>query len=355
LQTYPPAWLRTLARAGEECAIGCRDASDALRVGMYPPAHDTEVMVRYSPLKVFLVLLIGAAVLTACRPEGSIDVADSRDGTVHVAGWARDPDTTDPIQVHVYVDGQLVAVGDAAGSRPDVQASKAGGDKPAGPNHGFDIDVPVPPGARQVCVYGIDRVGGDDNGLIGCRPLNRCVVALHGLGGNGAPSVRGLDGITYVYPAGNDAAGWGRRWLYDDEGAYAAARDVVRRAIDDNGCGQVVVDGFSNGGGFAGKLLCRGETFDGRVVGFVLDDPVTDRSGDGGCVRAPGVAAAMYWTGGLDFAPAGTDCASRGWTCDGASLVGRDEYAARLGVAVQPSIHGTHQPYIWPPEIAAWL
>jgi hypothetical protein len=306
-------------------------------------------------MKVLLAFLVGAALLTACRPEGSVDAADATNGVLHVQGWARDPDSTDPIQVHVYVDGHLVAVGDAAGSRLDVQAAKAGSDKPAGPNHGFDIAAPVAPGARQVCVYGIDRAGGDDNALIGCRPLNPCVVALHGLGGNGRPAEHGVDGITYLYPAGNDAAGWGRRWLYGDEGSYAAARDIVRRAIDDNGCGQVVVDGFSNGGGFAGKLLCHGETFDGRVVGYVLDDPVTDRSGDGGCARPAGVAATMYWTGGLDFAGAGTDCVASGWTCDGGSLVGRDAYAARLGVAVQRSIHGTHQPYLWPPEITAWL
>jgi hypothetical protein len=313
------------------------------------------VKVRRSPGKILLAFLVGAALLTACRPEGSVDVADADNGMLHVQGWARDPDSTEPIQVHVYVDGQLVATGDAAGSRPDVQAAKAGSGKPAGPNHGFDIAVPVAPGARQVCVYGIDRAGGDDNGLIGCRALNRCVVALHGLGGNGHASEHGLDGITYVYPAGNDAAGWGRRWVYGDEGSYASARGIVQRAIDDSGCGQVVIDGFSNGGGFAGKLLCRGETFGGRVIGYVLDDPVTDRSGDAGCVHTPGVAAAMYWTGGLDFAAAGTDCAASGWTCDGGSLVGRDQYAARLGVSVQPSVHGTHQPYIWPPEIAAWL
>jgi hypothetical protein len=302
-----------------------------------------------------LALVCAAVLLTACRPEGNVDVADESGGVLHVQGWARDPDSTDPIQVHVYVDGRLVAVGDAGASRPDVLAAKAGSDKPAGPNHGFDIAVPIAPGARQVCVYGIDRAGGDDNALIGCRSVHRCVVSLHGLGGTGRTTELGLAGITFVYPSGNDAAGAGRRWLYADEGSYGAARAVVQRAIDDAGCSQVVVDGFSNGGGFAGKMLCRGETFGGRVVGYVLDDPVTDRSGDGGCNLPAGVHAAMFWTGGLDYAPPGFDCVAGGWTCEGGNLVGRDVYAARLGVAVQPSIHGSHQPYLWPPEITGWL
>jgi hypothetical protein len=323
-------------------------------VGNYSSgATQPEVMVRIRRSMVLLTLLVVALVLTACQPEGSVDVAEENGGVLHVQGWARDPDTTEPIQVHVYADGQLVAVGDASGSRPDVQAAKAGTDKPAGANHGFDVMVPVTPGARQVCVYGIDRVGGDPNRLIGCRPLHRCVLALHGLGGAGSPSVRGLDGVTYVRPTGNDVAN--RRWFYSDEGSYRSALDVVQRAIDDNGCSAVVIDGFSNGGGFAGKMLCRGETFGGRVVGYVLDDPVTDRSGDAGCRRPDGVNAVMYWTGGLDFAPAGLNCPASGWTCEGGTLVGRDVYAARLGVPVLASIHRTHQPYVWPPEIAAWL
>jgi hypothetical protein len=181
------------------------------------------------------------------------------------------------------------------------------------------------------------------------------VVALHGLGANGQPTELGIDGVRYVHPAGNADAGHGRRWSYSDDGAYAAAVEVVQRAIDENGCSRVVIDGFSNGGGFAGKLLCRGETFGGRVVGYVLDDPVTDRSADGGCARAVGVQVAMYWTGGLDFAGPGFDCAAARWTCDGGSLVGRDAYAARIGVSVQPSVHRSHQPYVWPPEVGNWL
>jgi hypothetical protein len=306
-------------------------------------------------LVVVLCTCLLVVLLAACQPEGSVDVAREVDGGVHVQGWARDPDTTAPIPVHVYVDGRLAAIAQADGARPDVAAAKSGGDKPAGPNHGFDVTVPVPAGARTVCVYGIDAAGGDANNLIGCRVLGRCVVALHGLGANGQPTELGIDGVRYVHPAGNADAGHGRRWSYGDDGAYAAAVAVVQRAIDENGCSRVVIDGFSNGGGFAGKMLCRGETFGGRVVGFVLDDPVTDRSADAGCARTPGVHVAMYWTGGLDFAGPGFDCAAAGWTCDGGSLVGRDAYAARVGVGVQPSVHRSHQPFLWPPEVGRWL
>src|SRR5690606_9660604 len=100
--------------------------------------------------------------------------------------------------------------------RPDVEAANAGSARPAGANHGFDATVALPPGTTQVCVYGIDRVGGDPNALVGCTGLGRCVVSLHGLGGAGRATETGIDGVRYVYPDGNAAGGGGRRWVYDD-------------------------------------------------------------------------------------------------------------------------------------------
>jgi hypothetical protein len=304
-------------------------------------------------LKVAIVLA-AVVVLAACQPEGHIDRATTGDGVVRLEGWARDPDSTQPIRVHVYADGRFVGETMAVGARPDVQSSKAGTDKPAGPDHGFDITLAVPDGTRQVCVYGIDQAGGDANALIGCTGLVRCVVALHGLGGDGRATQVGIDGVKYVYPSGNAATGNGRRWAYATDAEYAGARAVVQRAIDENGCGQVVVDGFSNGGGFAGRMYCLGETFGGAAVGYVLDDPVTDH-GATGCRRATGDHIAMYWTGALDYARAGFDCRSGGWVCLGGQLVGRDAYAAHLGTTTRASIHTSHQPYQWPEEIGRWL
>ena len=111
----------------------------------------------------------------------------------------------------------------------------------------------------------------------------RCIVRLHGKSGTGADTVV-EDGVTIISPTGN-AEGWGgRQWLYFPEGDYEAARTIVADAVAD--CEQVILDGFSNGGSFAAKLYCRGETFDGRLVGVVVDDPVTDE-GVEGCAARP--------------------------------------------------------------------
>ena len=101
----------------------------------------------------------------------------------------------------------------------------------------------------------------------------RCLVRLHGKSGTGADTT--FDGdVAVISPTGN-AEGWGgRQWLYFPDADYEAARTTVAEAVA--GCEQVIVDGFSNGAAFAAKLYCRGETFDGRLVRVVVDDPVVD-------------------------------------------------------------------------------
>jgi hypothetical protein len=181
-----------------------------------------------------------------------------------------------------------------------------------------------------------------------------CVVRLHGKGGEGGAS-RLVDGRVEVRPNGN-ADGWGKRqWLYFPDARYDEARAVVAKALDEAGCSAAVINGFSNGASFAAKMYCRGETFDGRVVGYVIDDPVTD-SAVLTCTPADGVQVALYWTGALaKDAPAGKDCAGMDWTCEGGSSIGIDAYAQALGVAVTPSPFTDHQPYEDAPEITAWL
>jgi hypothetical protein len=184
----------------------------------------------------------------------------------------------------------------------------------------------------------------------------RCVVWLHGQGGGTQPSET-VNGITYVYPGGNDddpnTTGSGRRWLYYGDQLYLQAVGVVQGAITANGCTKVVIDGFSNGGAFAGKLLCRGETFGGVVVGYVVDDPVTDGAVLG-CARVTSNVS-MYWTGALDYAEAGWDCAANGWTCETPTLIGSTAYASSIGAPKLKSPNRRHKPYTWPPEVAGWL
>lgn len=99
------------------------------------------------------------------NPFSSLDGVDSEPGAVHVKGWAFDPNTNDPISVHVYVNGVATAYL-ADTSRPDLPPIF--GD--IGSNHGFDLIVPTAATGRlTVCVYAIN-VGPGINMLIGaCR------------------------------------------------------------------------------------------------------------------------------------------------------------------------------------------
>lgn len=184
---------------------------------------------------------------------------------------------------------------------------------------------------------------------------NDCVVWLHGKGGEGAPATRVGDQV-FVYPEGNGEAWGGHEWAYADPDDLVAAVLVVEAAAIDAGCQRVVVDGFSNGGAMAAKLYCEGITLDGALVGVVIDDPVTDASADF-CDPAAGVEVALYWTGKLpEWGPPGVDCdGDIDWTCEGGTVMSIDEYADRLGVDWQESIHTDHEWYLDAPEIAAWL
>ncbi len=117
---------------------------------------------------------IGSNALIGCRtvvvpggnPFGSLDAAVGGAGRATVSGWTIDPDTTAPIDVHVYVDGAFAGLVTAGSARPDV-----GNVFPVyGPNHGYGVTVPAARGTRQVCVWAID-VGVGTNPLIGCRTV----------------------------------------------------------------------------------------------------------------------------------------------------------------------------------------
>lgn len=108
------------------------------------------------------------ATATASNPLGVIDGVSATATTVSVRGWARDPDSPNPISVHVYLDGKAVRAATANGLRPDVERSAPG---QAGPRHGFSVQVPATAGRHTVCVYGIN-VGPGSNTSLGCRQVN---------------------------------------------------------------------------------------------------------------------------------------------------------------------------------------
>jgi hypothetical protein len=97
-------------------------------------------------------------------PTGSVDLlTQSGDGIV-AAGWALDPDSSSSIGVHVYVDGQRVAVSTADDPRADVGSFFPG----YGSAHGFTVRAAATPGWHNVCVWAVN-VGPGGSPQLACR------------------------------------------------------------------------------------------------------------------------------------------------------------------------------------------
>jgi hypothetical protein len=224
------------------------------------------------------------------------------------------------------------APADLAPRPTDPPPPDAASRRPAGPAPAAGVAGPAP-------AAGAGSAGSAD-----------CVVTLHGKGGSGAATTT-AGGIVRVAPTGNASAWGGREWRYFPESGYQGALAIVRRAVDQAGCGRVIVGGFSNGGAFAAKLYCRGEHLGGRLVRVVVDDPVVDHAVTG-CAPADGVPVTLYWTGALaGQARPGWNCANADWTCEGGTTIGIDAYAAALGTPAKRSPVGGHSPYTNAPEL----
>ena len=129
-------------------------------------------------------------------PGGFVESIVPGAGGATVTGWAFDPDTTDPIQVHIYVDGAGKSY-TADKARSDVAASYPG----AGPRTGFSEFVPMSVGTHQVCVYAINN-GAGGNTTVSCQSVK--VTASVDLG-------RAPVGFVESMSAGNGGAtvtGW---------------------------------------------------------------------------------------------------------------------------------------------------
>jgi uncharacterized protein YkwD len=99
---------------------------------------------------------------------GSLDSSWRQPGSIGVYGWTIDPDNTAATPVHIYVDGQIAALGTADVERPDIAAAYPG----YGANHGFMVAVPVSGGAHKICAYGINSAGDGTNTELGCVDVN---------------------------------------------------------------------------------------------------------------------------------------------------------------------------------------
>lgn len=200
----------------------------------------------------------------------------------------------------------------------------------------------------------VDTLGESVDDEQASEPRQRCVVRLHGKGGDGGDT-GDAGGFLNVFPAGNGEAWGGREWRYETAARYTEALESIVQATDAAGCTEVVVNGFSNGGAMAAKLFCAGEDLGGRVLGVVVDDPVTDASADA-CTPAAGVQVALYWTGRLPgWGSPGTECEAIDWTCEGPVVISVDDYAENLGTAVLASVFSDHQWFFDAPEIVEFF
>ncbi|MFB7893123.1 hypothetical protein ACFC1I_13050 [Microbacterium sp. NPDC056044] len=120
------------------------------------------------------------------NPFGNVESMQGDSGSVRLTGWAADPDTKNPIEIHVYVgsSGKAFVAGN---ERPDVGAAYPA----VGSKHGFDVRVTVPAaGTHNVCVYGIN-VGVGVNQLLGCSS-----VTVNGPIDGGSAPIGHLESLT---------------------------------------------------------------------------------------------------------------------------------------------------------------
>ena len=101
------------------------------------------------------------------NPIGNLESVTKSNGTATLTGWTLDPDTKNPIDVHVYIDGAWATAATAQLRRDDVAAAYPA----AGNRHGFSITVPISEGPRQICAYAINVGAGTTNPVIGCRSV----------------------------------------------------------------------------------------------------------------------------------------------------------------------------------------
>jgi dienelactone hydrolase len=129
------------------------------------------------------------------NPFGYYDAATAAGNqAVHVTGWAIDPDSDDPLPVHVWIDGRYVTTLTADASRPDV----SGAYPSFSADHGLDSYVRVGPGTHSVCLIPQNVGFGSDNGDLGCRNVTTFPEVI------GGPVVSNADGRLEVFSVAAD-------------------------------------------------------------------------------------------------------------------------------------------------------
>ena len=108
----------------------------------------------------FAVFAFAATALAESMPLGAFDTCQGGDLTIHVSGWAYDPDASSQsidVNVNIYTDSGCTSLYNfhrltANVSRPDVNQAKG-----ITGNHGFNADISVPAGTYWVQIMAIDK------------------------------------------------------------------------------------------------------------------------------------------------------------------------------------------------------
>lgn len=238
-------------------------------------------------------------------PVGYVDSIVAGPGTVTVQGWALDPDTTDPITVHVYA-GSNATPFTADATRNDVAEQYP----QYGNRHGISAVVPVAAGYQTICVYGINvRSGG--NVLLGsCRQ-----VFVKAAKDPGTPPIGNIDSVAVT---GDKVTI--RGWALDPDTpdsvavhSYVGAAGAVHRSDGTRSDVSRAYPGYGVAHGFTivrtlpagGDNVCIYAINDGRGANTVL-----------GCMfLVPQPSAPPF--GNVDsFSLSGLDLTVSGWAID---------------------------------------
>ncbi len=201
-------------------------------------------------------------------PIGNFESGTATIDSATLRGWVLDPETADPIDVHLYVNGQWGGAFTASKPRADIAAAYPS----YGPNHGFEMTFPVGLGTFEACIYAIN-VGVGYNQLVGCRSVSTPSGPPFG-GVNGASALAGTATVSgwvidpdtpeptrvHVYVNGN----WGGDYLADvarDDVAaaypgYGNAHGFTATVPVVGGSNEVCAFGINVGGGYNQALGC---------------------------------------------------------------------------------------------------
>ncbi len=105
--------------------------------------------------------------------QGTIDLVSGGAGTIRVAGWAFDKDTSNPIEIHVYVGGGCASGAPGYCITADKERTDVAKAYSVGNYHGYDAELTVEArGNTDVYLYAINASGtGGNNVFLGMRTV----------------------------------------------------------------------------------------------------------------------------------------------------------------------------------------